>query len=137
MPNKLNQNTDNTMNTNTIEFYKDPTDFDGLEEEKRNIIIYSKRIKGKQCTYLPWVPIEVDESVEDIDEETFKIMKSTLENIRKGFIQKVGTGGNLKENKGKITFFDNGWYILIQGSHADKLEDHLKTLGYENIEIKN
>ena len=142
MPNKIDQNIDNTMNS--IKFYNDQISFDDEEEEIRNIIIYSKKIKGKQCTYLPWVPIEIDESIEDNDEEISKLMKSKLDEIRKGFSLKENK--EVKENKenkdnkekiNKITFFDKGWYIVFQGSHADKLKDYLETIGYENIEIKN
>lgn len=115
-----------------------------LDDNSSNItIVVKKTKKGKDGTYLTGIPKkEVTEVNKDGNEvKVIKEVKVVLNELKQEFVKKNSTGCAVKENKpgtkNFISFIpDNGFYLFLQGTHQDRLEEFLTDKGYSDIIVR-
>ena len=124
--------------------FDDRTLDDNSSNVSSNItIVVKKTKKGKDGTYLTGIPKkEVTEVNKDGNEvKVIKEVKVVLNELKQEFVKKNSTGCAVKENKpgtkNFISFIpDNGFYLFLQGTHQDRLEEFLTSKGYSDIIVR-
>ena len=124
--------------------FDDRTLDDNSSNVSSNItIVVKKTKKGKDGTYLTGIPKkEVTEVNKDGNEvKVIKEVKVVLNELKQEFVKKNSTGCAVKENKpgtkNFISFIpDNGFYLFLQGTHQDRLEEFLNEKGYSDIIVR-
>ena len=124
--------------------FDDRTLDDNSSNVSSNItIVVKKTKKGKDGTYLTGIPKkEVTEVNKDGNEvKVIKEVKVVLNELKQEFVKKNSTGCAVKENKpgtkNFISFIpDNGFYLFLQGTHQDRLEEFLTDKGYSDIIVR-
>ena len=122
--------------------FDDQTLGDSSNVSSNITIVVKKTKKGKDGTYLTGIPKkEVTEVKDGVTVKVIKEVKVVLNELKQEFVKKNSTGCAVKENKpgtkNFISFIpDNGFYLFLQGTHQDKLEEFLIEKGYGDIVVK-